>query len=83
MTKGIKTDKAMAVLIPAFRRLYTFCSDEALVQYWTHLPGVPTTFGQEFEKKYLNVTEDENFVKVCLHSSTGMQTFLQFDDLFA
>ena len=51
MTKGIKTDKAMAVLIPAFRRLYTFCSDEALVQYWTHLPGVPTTFGQEFEKK--------------------------------
>lgn len=31
MTKGIKTDKAMAVLIPAFRRLYTFWADEALV----------------------------------------------------
>ena len=31
MTKGIKTDKAMAVLIPAFRRLYTFWADEVLV----------------------------------------------------
>jgi len=46
------------------------------------VPGVPSSFKQEFIKKSLNVTKSEKLVKVCLLSSKAEQISLQFDEYF-
>ena len=40
------------------------------------LQGVPTSFGQEFSKKYLEPRK----AGVCLHSTLGVEISLQFDE---
>ena len=40
------------------------------------LQGVPTSFGQEFSKKYL----ESRKAGVCLHSTLGVEISLQFDE---
>ena len=48
----------------------------------TQIPGVPTSFRQEFSKKYQNSEKAKKLVKVYLHSSYAVQIPLQFDDFF-
>ena len=44
------------------------------------LPGVPTSFGQDFSKKSLNVKNGGKFAEVCLYSSLAVEISPQFDE---
>ena len=46
------------------------------------LQGVPTSFEKEFSKKFIKITKDEKFVKVCFQSGKAVQISLQFDEIF-
>ena len=46
------------------------------------LPGVPTSFRQEFCKKFLKIAKGKKLMKVCLYCSQAVQISLQFDDFF-
>ena len=78
MTKeGLIISHNLLLTLMLLKPIISFCKNARLL--WNNLgkygkiPGVPTSFGQEFDKK---------IVKVCLYSRKAMQIFLQIDEFF-